>query len=441
VIRCEGPRIRLSLNGVETASYVEADGSIPREGVIALQIHAGMRGTIRYRNLQITEFPPLLRSDFRLSADAEGWQGSAAPDAFAGQPLRLADDPDEHGLRIKSGILTSPAFPVEPFASYRLRLLAKGADGGHWAVSFLDAEGNEIVADAYDLIDPAPDWRPSELCFRGHADARQARVHLRRNYNSPTSAPLDVKNVRVEPITTAEAAAWAAGLAGQCPVVRFKPAADRWRHLGKSMAKLSAGERLRIVMLGDSICNDTSNSLYETLLAERYPGARIEVVTSVRGGTGCIYYKDENRVQSYVLDYEPDLVIIAGISHDFDVEAMRSVVRQIRAKSGCEILVMNGAIAPWEVLEPAFVKVRPAGMALDQMEGFDDALAAMCREEQVEFFDMRRAWDDYLLESHRPYEHFARDSIHANGRGKAVLGRILGRYFAPKPAATAAAPR
>jgi hypothetical protein len=49
--------------------------------VIALQIHAGMRGTIRYRNLQITEFPPLLRSDFRLSADAEGWQGSAAPDA------------------------------------------------------------------------------------------------------------------------------------------------------------------------------------------------------------------------------------------------------------------------------------------------------------------------------------------------------------------------
>jgi hypothetical protein len=84
------------------------------------------------------------------------------------------------------------------------------------------------------------------------------------------------------------------------------------------------------------------------------------------------------------------------------------------------------------VLEPAFIKVRPAGAAIDQIEQFDGALAAMCRAEQVEFFDVRRAWDDYLLRSPKPYEHFARDAIHANGRGKAVLGRILGRYFAPK---------
>jgi hypothetical protein len=432
VIRCVGPRIQLAINGVETADYIEPDASIPREGVVALQIHAGMRGTVRYRNIRITEFPPLLASDFRLAPDAEGWQGSPPPDAFAGETVRLAGDPDEHGMRITSGILTSPAFPVDPFGFYRVRLLAKGTEGGHWAVSFLDAAGKEIVADVYDSIDPAPTWRQFELCFRGHADARTARVHLRRNYNPAAAAPLDVKNVRVEKITPAEAAAWAAGLAAQCPVVRFEPAADRWRHIPKSMAKLVAGDRLRIVMLGDSICNDTSNSLYETLLAERYPGARIEVVTSVRGGTGCTYYKDENRVQSYVLDYRPDLVIIAGISHDFDVEAMRSVVRQIRAGSGCEILVMSGAVAPWEVLEPAFIKVRPAGAAIDQIEQFDGALAAMCRAEQVEFFDVRRAWDDYLLRSPKPYEHFARDAIHANGRGKAVLGRILGRYFAPK---------
>jgi hypothetical protein len=300
-------------------------------------------------------------------------------------------------------MLNSPKFPVEPFAYYRIRLLAKGTDGGHWAVSFLDADGKEIVADVYDAIDPAPAWRRCELCFRGHADARTAQILLRRNYNSAAAAPLEVKNLRVDKITGPEAAAWAAGLAAQCPVVRFEPAADRWRHIPKSMAKLVAGERLRIVMLGDSICNDTSNSLYETLLAERYPGARIEVVTSVRGGTGCTYYKDENRVQSYVLDYRPDLAIIAGISHDFDVEAMRSVVRQIRAGSGCEILVLTGAVAPWHVLEPAFLKDRTAGPALDQMEQFDGALAEMCRAEQVEFFDVRRVWDEYLRRSHEPY--------------------------------------
>jgi hypothetical protein len=441
VIRCTGPRIRLAINGVDTVDYVEPDATIPREGVIALQLHVGMRGTIRYRNIRITEFPALLRSDFRLAADTEGWQGSPAPDAYAGETVRLAGDPDEHGVRITKGILSSPAFPVEPFAYYRLRMLTRSADGGHCAASFLDADGKEIVADDYDAIDATQAWKPYELCFRGHADARTARIHLRRNYNSAAAAPLAVKNVRIEKITAAEAAAWAAGLAATCPVVRFEPAADRGRHLAKSLAKLAAGDRLRIVMLGDSICNDTSNSLYETLVAERYPGAQIEVVTSVRGGTGCTYYKDENRVQSYVLDYRPDLVIIAGISHDFDVEALRSVIRQIRAQSGCEILVMNGAVAPWDVLEPAFVKVRPAGVALDQMEGFDAALAAMCRVEQVEFFDMRRAWDDYLLRSYEPYAHFARDAIHANSRGKAVLGRIMGRYFAPKPAAAAAAPR
>jgi hypothetical protein len=443
VIRCHGPRVRLAINGVETADYAEPDASIPREGVIALQIHAGMRGTVRYRNIRITEFPPLLRSDFRRSPDAEGWQGSPPPDAFAGEPVRLAGDPDEHGVRITKGILTSPAFPVEPFAYYRVRLLGKGIDGGHWAVSFLDADGKEIVADVYDAIDPAPAWRARELCFRGHADARTARILLRRSYTSATAAPLEVKNLRVETITAPEAAAWAAGLAAQCPVVRFEPPTDRWRHIPKSMAKLAAGERLRIVMLGDSICNDTSNSLYETLLAERYPGAQIEVVTSVRGGTGCRFYKDENRVQSYVLDYAPDLVIIAGISHDFDVDAIRSVVRQIRAGSDCEILVLSGAVAPWHVLEPAFFKDRTAGSALDQMEQFDGALTEMCRAEQVEFFDVRRVWDDYLQRSHEPYEFFARDAIHANGRGKAVLGRILGRYFAPRtpPAPAATSPR
>ena len=378
------------------------------------------------------ESAALLESDFRGPAAAAGWQGSQAPDAYAGESVTLAGDPDEHGVRILKGILTSPEIPVAPFGYYRLRALVRGPEGGHCTVSFLDADGKEIIADDYDAIDATPTWRPYDLCFRGHAAARHARIHLQRNYNQAHSAPLEVKNLRVEEITAADAAAWAAGLAAACPVGSFEPAADRWRHLPKSLAKLAAGERLRIVMLGDSICNDTSNGLYETLLMERYPGARIEVVTNVRGGTGCTYYKDENRVQSYVLDDRPDLVIIAGISHGYDVDAIRSVVRQIRAGSDCEILVMSGAIARRDVIEPAFVKEKSAGVALDMMEQFPGELAAMCREEGVEFFDMRRVWDAYVQQSYRPVEHFLRDPIHANSRGKAVLGRILGRYFGPK---------
>ena len=432
VVRCEGPRIRLTVNGVETVDYTEPDASIPREGVVALQIHGKMRGTVRYRNITITERPPLIRTDFRLAPSAEGWEGSKEPEVFAGDTVRLAGDSDEHGVRIAKGTLSSPRFPVEPFHYYSLELLAKGPNGGHVAASFVDGDGKELVADVYDQIDAAPSWQPSTLCFRGHPDARQARIHLRRNYNDPAAPPLEVKNVRIRKIDAAGAAEWAADLAGRCPVVRFEPAADRWRYLPRTMAKFAAGERVRIVMLGDSICNDTSNSLYETLLARHYPRAAIEVVTSVRGGTGCWYYKEADRVQPFVVAYRPDLVIIAGISHGFDVESIRSVIRQIRAQSDCEILVTTGAIAPRSVFEPEFVKHKPAAIALDVMERFPDMMATMCREEKVEFFDTRQAWNDYMLASYQPYEHFARDRIHANGRGKAVLGRMMGRYFSPK---------
>ena len=55
VVRCEGPRIRIAVNGVETVDYTEADPAVSRRGMIALQIHGGMVGTIRYRNIVIRD--------------------------------------------------------------------------------------------------------------------------------------------------------------------------------------------------------------------------------------------------------------------------------------------------------------------------------------------------------------------------------------------------
>ena len=53
-IRAEGPRVRLWLNGVPTVDYTETDDTIARDGVIAVQIHGGMTGTIAYRDLLLT---------------------------------------------------------------------------------------------------------------------------------------------------------------------------------------------------------------------------------------------------------------------------------------------------------------------------------------------------------------------------------------------------
>jgi lysophospholipase L1-like esterase len=370
---------------------------------------------------------PLLSSDFRLTPAAEGWEPSTSPVPFEGDTIRQEGDPDEHGIRIRRGQLMSKPFPVEPFAFYRLWFLAQAADKPLCAAVFLDKDGKEIAADNHDSIEAPVGWQPFSLCFRGHADARQARIRLQA-----TAGPLAVKNLRVETITADEAADWAAGLAAQCPVVQFEPAADRWQFLPETMQRLASGGPLRVVMLGDSICNDTSNSLYETLLTRIYPKAKLEIVTSVRGGTGCWYYKDEGRVKPYVLDYNPDLVMIAGISHGFDVEAIRSVIRQIRQGSNCEILVLSGAIAPREFYEPITFGSKPAPVALDDMEQFSTRMRRMCREERAEFFDIRKAWEDYMLRSYKPYGHFARDAIHANSRGKQIVARILARYFEPK---------
>lgn len=57
VVRCEGPRIRIWLNGYLTVDYTEADAAIARTGIIGLQIHGGAPAEASYRELKIRELP------------------------------------------------------------------------------------------------------------------------------------------------------------------------------------------------------------------------------------------------------------------------------------------------------------------------------------------------------------------------------------------------
>ena len=57
VIRAQGDHIRLSLNGMQTVDYREDDEAISRDGVIALQVHAGGPLRVEFRNLRIRELP------------------------------------------------------------------------------------------------------------------------------------------------------------------------------------------------------------------------------------------------------------------------------------------------------------------------------------------------------------------------------------------------
>jgi hypothetical protein len=56
-IRAQGAHIQLWLNGAQTVDYTERDASIPRRGIIALQIHGGAFTKVQYRNLVLEELP------------------------------------------------------------------------------------------------------------------------------------------------------------------------------------------------------------------------------------------------------------------------------------------------------------------------------------------------------------------------------------------------
>jgi hypothetical protein len=56
-IRCDGPRIQLWINGLQTVDYTETDPNIEDHGVIAVQIHAGPPSEAWYKDIRIEELP------------------------------------------------------------------------------------------------------------------------------------------------------------------------------------------------------------------------------------------------------------------------------------------------------------------------------------------------------------------------------------------------
>jgi hypothetical protein len=52
-IRCEGARIQMWVNGLQTIDYTEADDKIPRRGRFGLQIHGGEPAEAAYKEIRI----------------------------------------------------------------------------------------------------------------------------------------------------------------------------------------------------------------------------------------------------------------------------------------------------------------------------------------------------------------------------------------------------
>jgi hypothetical protein len=56
-IRCEGKRIRTSINDVPMIDYTEPDDSIPQFGLLGLQVHGGGPAVASYKEITVEELP------------------------------------------------------------------------------------------------------------------------------------------------------------------------------------------------------------------------------------------------------------------------------------------------------------------------------------------------------------------------------------------------
>lgn len=208
--------------------------------------------------------------------------------------------------------------------------------------------------------------------------------------------------------------------------IDYQPPADRFANIPRTMSKLRAGGELRMVLLGDSIMGNTSGSSFELLLMREYPQCQIVKIASLRSSTGCKYYQEEDRVQDYVLRHDPDLLIIGGISNGGDAEAVRSVIRQVRArKPDTDVLLLT----------PVFGAMRDEHIRTFTREidtttsNFRFNMQQVAAEEKCAFFDMTGPWWSYIQDSGKSYGWFMGDAVHANARGCQIIGRLLEAWF------------
>lgn len=366
---------------------------------------------------------PVLENDFNRPATDQLWvtttlQKNAPVDT-------IADFPDGRISLSTPTVLKSPAFDVDELQYYRLDFRASASHKAFWAAVFFDDEGQILLADIYSSFDPTDTLRNHTFYFQSKINAASAEFWLR-----PTEPKASVQLERVaitpEP-NPLPIKAWADSVYATIPALSPVPMpADRAQFIPVTLRALEAGEKVRIVMLGNSIINDTGNSAWEVLTETDYPGADVEVITSVRGGTGCWYYRENNRIDTFVIRYNPDLLIIGGISHREDTAAIHDVIRQVRERTEAEILVFSGPVG-----RDGDPRANPAFAIPPKAGDFRLQLREMAKDAGVGYFDMQTEWGTYIQSSGKPYDFFLRDPVHANARGRQVLARLTAAYFAP----------
>ncbi|HEY4154388.1 MAG TPA: hypothetical protein VGM24_03155 [Puia sp.] len=218
----------------------------------------------------------------------------------------------------------------------------------------------------------------------------------------------------------------------EIPKIEYVPSSERWINLPRTAAALAQdGGELKVVMLGDSIINDTYRSAWYTLLQAQYPKCKINAVAVVRGSTGCWWYEEKGRIKHYVLPLKPDLLIIGGISQKNDIKAIKKVIHQVRSAQPCDVLLVTNVFGQEDPNND-----KQWSFDIPSVPGnYRKGLLDLSVEAKTGFFDMNAYWGRYMRNSGHPIDWFHRDEVHANLRGEQVIGHLMAGYLSPATSA------
>ncbi|MCX5642177.1 MAG: hypothetical protein NTY10_02925 [Candidatus Omnitrophica bacterium] len=358
----------------------------------------------------------------KISEKTEGWKFIPAANT-GGQIHNQA----EGYCSDKNGRLLGPSVPASKneFEFYALSFDAKTPENCYWGVFFSDKKDKILVADIYSSVYGSKTKRHYKQVIYGREKATGIHPFLQ------SVKGVEVWNLQLKPISAQDAAQWCDRLYRTLPPLSDTAPANRLKLLPKTFAALKSGKPWRVVMLGDSIINDTFNSNFQSLLMRLYPKADLKFISSVRGSTGCRYYQEPEHFKSYVSNLKPGLLIIGGLSHKNDIAAIRKVIKMTRQQIGCEILLMSGPLGKdWR----KYNQKKPDDdipAQIRTINHFVKKQRKLAEELQVEFLDAATAWHNYLGKSGKPWQWFQRDAVHGNDRGKQIVGRIIEAHFRP----------
>ena len=413
----------------------------------------------------------LLCTGFETNPMTQGWTTNGA--GYAGWTTNESFSGSYCISASNGGTWLSPMLSTTPLQWYRLsfKSLAPGVVNNpgaigyaYWAAQFFDTNDNLLTADQYSAIFQSSGWVTNEFRIRAKntAGPNATLVPVQMQIRFQSIAPeVYIDDVLLETTTPEEVARWGDTYYDTLPAkLDYVPKSDRWTNLPQTLNKLRTGQNLRMVMLGDSVEQDTANAPFDAWLERLYPGASIEVISSTRSGTGVSYYV--SYVPQYVLAYQPDLLCIGGIDNPDNMSYYQSIVDQVRADNSAngyttEFLMLTEEWSP-NVQANQNCFLAPGVTELDQVpannaggvpSGFRGDLLMFCSTNNCEYLDLTGVACEFIYgpaaaagvspptdSNGDPYSFWMRDYVHSSDNGKMIQGRMLEAFFAPAPTLT-----